>query len=111
MKRRFLNSKSTYPVPRCAKLISKFADKKCEASGLQELPEECGGGAEFDPEKIVMQLVAALEAPPMGAVNIQILGDGFRAMRSTSIVSVGVRLLIETEEEAGDTSFSAIASL
>ena len=61
----------------------------------------------FDIDKIVCQLIEVLEVPPPH-VHIQVLGDGFRAMHSTSIVSVGVRLLIETEEEAGDTSFTSI---
>ena len=45
------------------------------------------------------------------ARRIQILGDGFRAMHSASIFNVGARLMCETEEEAGDTSFTVIGSL
>ena len=64
----------------------------------------------FDIDKIVCQLIEALEIVPHH-VHIQVLGDGFRAMHSTSIVSIGVRLLVETEEEAGDTSFTSIGSV
>ena len=93
----------------CSKSVSKFADKMTQASGLRELE---GGGAEFDSEKIVMQLIDALNTPVRPKhVHLQVLGDGFRAMHSTSIVSVGIRLLIETEEDAGDTSFTAIGSV
>ena len=109
-KKRFENSELSYPVPMCAKSISAFADKKCKDSGLEEFPPELGGGAQFDPNKIISQLIESLEAPPP-LVHVQVLGDGFRAMRSASIVSVGARLLVETEEEAGDTSFTAIGSL
>ena len=61
------------------------------------------GGAQFNADKIVSQLIDALNLPVRPKhVHIQILGDGFRAMHSTSIINIGVRLLIETEEEAGD---------
>ena len=109
-KRRFINSKYTFPVPICSKSISNFADRMTKASGLKEFGVECGGGAKFDANKIVTQLVSALDVAPT-KVHIQVLGDGFRAMKSTSIVSVGARLLLETETEAGDTSFTAIGSL
>ena len=109
-KRRFTNSKTSFPVPICAKSISIFADKMTKESGLKEFPVECGGGAKFDPSKIVTQLIHALDVAPT-KVHIQVLGDGFRAMKSTSIVSVGARLLLETETDAGDTSFTAIGSL
>ena len=82
----------------------------CRNSGLEENDPSCGGGAHFNPDKILLQLVESLDSSP-DQVQVQILGDGFRAMRSTSIVSVGARLMIETEEEAGDTSFTAIGSL
>ena len=76
---------------------------------MKELDPKLGGGAEFDANKIVMQLIDALPASARPKhVHLQVLGDGFRAMHSTSIVSVGVRLLIETEAEAGDTSFTSI---
>ena len=68
------------------------------------------GGARFNADKIITQLVDALDARPTH-VHLQVLGDGFRAMKSTSVVSVGVRLMMETEEEAGDTSYTGLASL
>ena len=85
----------------------------CLASGLEDLPEVFGGGGtQFNPEKIVKQLLEALpSASRKDQVHIQVLGDGFRAMKSCSIVSIGARLLIESEEESGDTSFTAIAEL
>ena len=79
-------------------------------SGLSEFGAEKGGGAMFDANKIVCQLVSSLNIIPTH-VHLQVLCDGFRAMRSTSIVSVGARLLVETEKEAGETSFTSIASL
>ena len=79
-------------------------------SGLTELGVEKGGGAKFDANKIFCQLVSSLDTPP-ASVHLQVLGDGFRAMKSTSIVSVGARLLIETEKDAGDTSYTSIGSL
>ena len=109
-KRRFTQSKLSYPAPICAKSISKFADGLVKESGLKEFGVEKGGGAMFDANKIVCQLVSALDITPP-QVHLQVLGDGFRAMRSTSIVSVGARLLVETEKEAGETSFTSIASL
>ena len=111
VKRRFHNTDLSVPSPICSKKISAFADKMCRASGLEELPEEWGGGAQFDADQIVTQLIDSLQRTPLPShVHLQIMGDGFRAMK-TNIVSVGVRLLVETEEEAGDTSFTAIASL
>ena len=110
-RRRFFASKLTYPSPRCSKSISKFADIMVYESGLEEFSDG-SGGAQFNPNKIVCQLVDALNLPTRPThVHLQILGDGFRAMHSTSIVNVGVRLLVETEADAGDTSFTAIATL
>ena len=80
-------------------------------SGLKEFADG-SGGAQFNANKIVCQLIDALKLPIRpNHVHLQILGDGFRAMHSTNIVNVGVRLLIETETEAGDTSFTALATL
>ena len=79
-------------------------------SGLTEFGVEKGGGAKFDANKIVCQLVSVIDVSPV-RVHLQVLGDGFRVMKSTSIVSVGARLLIETEKDAGDTSFTSIGSL
>ena len=80
-------------------------------SGLEEFADG-SGGAQFDVNKIVCQLIDSLKLPIRpDHVHIQILGDGFRAMHSTNIVNVGVRVLVETEEEAGDTSFTALATL
>ena len=111
VKRRFRNTDISFPSPICSKTISTFADKMCLASGLEELPAEWGGGAQFDADHIVIQLIDSLQHNPSPShVHLQIMGDGFRAMKS-NIVSVGVRLLVETEQEAGDTSFTAIASL
>ena len=81
---------------------------------MKELDAKFGGGAEFDSDKIVTQLINA--AYPAGSarpdhVHIQVMGDGFRAMHSTSIVSVGIRLLIESEEESGETSFTSIGTV
>ena len=96
----------------CSKTISRYADRMSAASGLEELSVKCGGGAFFDPDTIVIELIEWLHRSSLpDQVHLQVLGDGFRAMRSTSKVSIGARLLIETEEEAGDTSFTAIASL
>lgn len=93
-------------------MTSHFADKMTRESGLKKLDPELGGGAEFDTDKIVMQLIDALGARSRPThVHIQVLGDGFRAMHSTSIVSVGIRLLVETEEESGDTSFTSLGSV
>ena len=103
-------TKTKFPTPVSSKSISKFADQKCLESGLEELPSELGGGAQFNPSSIINELISTLEIPP-SHVHVQILGDGFRAMKSASIISVGARLLVETEEEAGDTSFTAIGSL
>jgi hypothetical protein len=108
-KRRFLGSKISYPSPLCSKSISKFADLKCFESGLSEMKQPLAG-AQFSADKIICQLVSALKVRP-DHVHLQICGDGFRAMHSTSIVNVGVRLLIETEQEAGDTSYTSIATL
>ena len=108
-KRRFLGSKMSYPSPLCSKSISKFADLKCFESGLSEMKQPLAG-ALFSADKIICQLVNALKVRP-GHVHLQICGDGFRAMHSTSIVNVGVCLLIETEQEAGDTSYTSIATL
>ena len=85
----------------------------CKESGLEELSNRLsGGGAQFDPEKIVQQLIESISATTKPThIHLQVLGDGFRAMHSSSIVSIGARLLIETEEEAGDTSFTAIGSM
>ena len=78
-------------------------------SGLSEIKQPIAG-ALFSADKVICQLVNALKAKP-DHVHLQICGDGFRAMHSTSIVNVGVRLLIETEEKAGDTSYTSIATL
>ena len=113
-KRKFLKyPKLSYPSPLCSKTVSKFAQGMCLKSGLEEMPIQFGGGgAQFDPDKIVRQLIESLSTTSKPHhVHLQVLGDGFRAMHSSSIVSVGARLLIETEEEAGDTSFTAIGSL
>ena len=81
-------------------------------AGLQEFPVECGGGAQFSADRVVMELISSLQqTPDPSHVHLQIMGDGFRAMHSTSIVNVGARLLIESEQESGDTSFTAIASM
>ena len=109
-KRRFEVVDRAYPAPLCSKTASKFADTMCRDSGLKEYDATCGGGAFFNAEKILQQLVESLDCPPTH-IHVQVLGGGFRAMRSTSIVSVGARLLIESEEEAGDTSFTSIGSL
>ena len=113
VRRRFEKSGRTYPTPMCAKTASKYADTRCKQAGLKEFEVECGGGAQFDVNKIISELIGALEKQPNPDqdIHVQFLGDGFRAMKSTSIVSVGARLLVETEEVAGDTSFTGIASL
>ena len=85
-KRRFEQSIVSYPAPICAKSISKFADGLVKDSGLSEFGAEKGGGAMFDANKIVCQLVSSLNIIPTH-VHLQVLGDGFRAMCSTSIVS------------------------
>ena len=105
--------KLSFPSPICSKNVSKFAQNLCKESGLEEIPIQFGGaGAQFDPDKIVRQLIQSLSVTTKPThVHLQVLGDGFRAMHSSSIVSVGARLLIETEEEAGDTSFTAIGAL
>ena len=111
IKRRFQGTDIAVPAPICSKTISKYANEMCLASGLEEFPVECGGGAQFNGDDIVMQLVDALQQNPLPQrVHLQVMGDGFRAMKA-NIVSVGARLLIESEDEAGDTSFTAIASL
>ena len=79
-------------------------------AGLEEFPVECGGGAQFSADCVVMELINSLKTRP-SHVHLQIMGDGFRAMHSTNIVSVGARLLIESEAESGDTSFTAIANM
>ena len=110
-RRKFTGSKRSYPSPRCSKSISKFADKKVLESGLRDFDDNTGG-AQFDVNTIVVQLIDALQAPTKPAhVHLQVLGDGFRAMHGSSIINIGVRLLIETEEEAGDTSFTSLATL
>ena len=110
--RKFSKSNLSYPSPLCSKTVSTFADHLTRDFGLKEMDAEFGGGAEFDTNKIVMQLIDAVQAPTRPKhIHIQVLGDGFRAMHSTSIVSVGIRLLIETEEDAGDTSFTSIGSV
>ena len=109
-KRRFHQSTIAVPAPLCSKTISKFADKMVIDAGLEEFPVECGGGAQFSADRVVMELISSLKTKP-SHVHLQIMGDGFRAMHSTNIVSVGARLLIESEEESGDTSFTAIASM
>ena len=110
-RRTFVGSKRAYPSPRCSKSISSFADKMVLECGLEETADG-SGGAYFNADKIVCQLIDALKLPIRpDHVHIQILGDGFRAMHSTNIVNVGVRVLVETEEEAGDTSFTALATL
>ena len=104
----------SFPSPLCSKSVSAFAQKLCEDSGLEEIGFEFdGAGAQLDPDKVVRQLIDSLPATSDRPthIHLQILGDGFRAMHSSSIVSVGARLLIETEEEAGDTSFTALGSL
>jgi hypothetical protein len=110
-RRTFVGSKRAYPSPRCSKSISSFADKMVRESGLEEFTGD-SGGAQFDANKIVCQLIDSLKLPIRpDHVHIQILGDGFRAMHSNDIVNVGVRVLVETEEEAGNTSFTALATL
>ena len=85
----------------------------CQDSGLEEIPFAFdGAGAQLDADTVVRQLIDSLPASSRPThIHLQILGDGFRAMHSSSIVSVGARLLIESEEEAGDTSFTALGSL
>ena len=111
--RKFVDSDLSYPSPLCSKTTSKFADKMVRDSGLKEMGADLmDGGAEFDTDKIVTQLIDALGATIRPEhVHTQVLGDGFRAMHSASIVSVGIRLLMETEEESGDTSFTSIGSV
>ena len=105
--------KTSFPSPLCSKSVSKFADQMCLEAGLEDLTVEFGGGgAQFNPEKIVSQLIQSLPHPSRpDQVHIQVLGDGFRAMKSCSIVCIGARLLIESEEGAGETSFTAITEL
>ena len=108
-RRKFVGSRISYPSPLCSKTISNFADLKCKESGLTGFGPGVAG-AQFSADKIVCKLVSVLKVRP-SHVHIQVCGDGFRAMHSTSIVNVGVRLLIETEQEAGDTSYTSIATL
>ena len=108
-RRKFAGSDISYPSPVCSKTISKFADKKCAESGLSEFGPSIAG-AQFSADKIICQLISALKVKP-DHVHIQVCGDGFRAMHSTSIVNIGVRLLLGTEQEAGDTSYTSIATL
>ena len=108
-RRRFAGTKISYPSPICSKAISTFGDLKCSESGLTEFGDGVAG-AQFSADKIICQLISALKVRP-DHVHLQICGDGFRAMHSNSIVNVGVRLLIETEQESGDTSYTSIATL
>ena len=66
-------------------------------------------GARVNLDRVLVDLISHLPDPNVSHVNIQILGDGFRAMRKINFCNIGIRLLFE--DEANDNSFTSLATL
>ena len=93
------------PSPLGYKSLQKFAASLCTKFKLVELDDMVG--ARVDLDRVLVDLISQLPGSPLH-VDIQILGDGFRAMRKTKFVNIGFRIL---QEGKFNNSFSALATL
>ena len=93
------------PGPLGYKSIQKFATNVSNSFNLIELNDVMGVRVNID--RVLIDLIAQLPEKPEH-VGIQILGDGFRAMRKTKFVNIGFRILQENQK---NNSFSALATL
>ena len=112
--RKFVSLKSSnldFPAPLSSKTISHYADTLLHRAGLEHLSPDIGIGATLDPEHVLENLISNFDFgdEDRTRVHLQVLGDGFRALKEASIVSVGFRLLSETER--ADNSFTALAAV
>ena len=94
------------PGPLSYKTLQKFADNQIKKFKLVELPDL--NGACVDIDRVLIDLISQLPGPPPAHVDIQILGDGFRAMRKTKFINIGFRIL---QDNPQNNSFSSLATL
>ena len=93
------------PGPLSFSSLQKFANRQIKYFKLVEL--ETLNGAQVDIDRVLVDLISQLPGSPQH-VDIQILGDGFRAMRKTNFINIGFRIL---QENPNNNSFSSLATL
>ena len=94
------------PGPISYKTLQQFADHHVRTRQLTEMTSLNGVTVSLD--KLIEDLVAQLPNRPTH-IDLQLLGDGFRAMRKIGFVNIGVRIL--QEDTAINNSFSSLATL
>ena len=65
-------------------------------------------GASVSLDKLIEDLVAQLPQRP-AHIDLQLLGDGFRAMRKIKFVNIGIRIL--QQDGTINNSFSSLGTL
>ena len=97
------------PGPLSYKTIQKFSQAQVARFKLHHVRDL--SGAQVDIDRVLVDLISQLPKPP-DHVHIQVLGDGFRAMRKQNFVNIGIRLLCEDAgAELINNSFSSLATL
>ena len=94
------------PSPLTAAEVSAHARHVCSTFGLDELMPQEGNGARFNASKVVEALISRHDPPP-SPIHIQIMGDGFRALK-LPFLNIGARVLVDSELE---NSFTALATM
>ena len=94
------------PGPLSFRTLQKFATCQIKKFNLSELTELDGACVDID--RVLVDLISQLPGPPPAHVDIQILGDGFRAMRKKKFINIGFRIL---QDSPLNNSFSSLATL
>ena len=93
------------PAPLSYKSLQDFANSQTKKFRLVELSSL--NGAQVDIDQVLVDLISQLPEKPQH-IDIQILGDGFRAMRKINFINIGFRIL---QDSPNNNSFSSLATL
>ena len=93
------------PGPLGYKTLQKLATSLASNYKLVEL--DSINGARVSIDEILVDLISQLPEKPTH-IDIQVMGDGFRAMRKTNFINIGFRILQDNEN---NNSFSSLATL
>ena len=93
------------PGPLGYKSLQKFVNSVTSHYKLVEVPAIPGASVAID--RILVDLISQLPTQ-VQHIDLQILGDGFRAMRKNNFVNIGFRIL---QDNPKNNSFSALATL
>ena len=98
--------KAHMPSPQTVREVNVHACGIADSFGLCELPAAEGNGARFDTCPVLQALASRYDAVS-SPLHVQILGDGFRALK-LPFLNIGARVLHDSEIE---NSFTALATM